>query len=114
MKDLRAFLGLASYYRRFIKSFSTIAAPLNKLSAKGVNFRWSSECQTAFDSLKSALVSAPILGYPNSHDTLYLDCDASSVGIGAVLSQVHNCINRPSFALKLISGSGCWEDSADT
>ena len=90
VKDLRAFLGLASYYRRFIKSFSTIAAPLNKLTEKGVNFRWSSECQTAFDSLKSALVSAPILGYPNSHDTLYLDCDASSVGIGAVLSQVQN------------------------
>ena len=90
VKDLRAFLDLASYYRRFIKSFSTIAAPLNKLTEKGVNFRWSSECQTAFDSLKSALVSAPILGYPNSHDTLYLDCDASSVGIGAVLSQVQN------------------------
>ena len=90
VKDLRAFLGLASYYRKFIQSFSSIAAPLKKLTEKGVNFRWSGDCQKAFDTLKSALVSAPILGYINSHDVLYLDCDASSFGIGAVLSQLQN------------------------
>ena len=88
LKISRAFLGLASYYRKFIQSFSSIAAPLHKLSEKGVNFRWSGECQKAFDTLKTALVSAPILGYINTHDTLYLDCDASSYGIGGVLSQL--------------------------
>ena len=90
VKDLRAFLGLASYYRKFIQSFSTIAAPLNKLTEKGTNFRWSVECQTAFDTLKSVLVSAPILGYINTHDPLYLDCDCSSFAAGAVLSQLQD------------------------
>ena len=88
VKELRAFVGLASYYRKFIQSFSSIAAPLNKLTEKGIIFRCSGECQKAFDTLKSGLVSAPILGYPKSYDTIYLDCDASSVGIGAMLSQL--------------------------
>ncbi|MCW4335043.1 MAG: RNase H-like domain-containing protein [Candidatus Thiodiazotropha endolucinida] len=90
LKEVRSFLGLASYYRRYIQSFSTISAPLNKLSQKGETFLWTSECQNAFEKLKEALVSAPILGYPNIDDQFFLDCDASSVGIGAVLSQFQN------------------------
>ena len=90
MKNLRAFVGLASYYRKFIQSFSSIAAPLNKLTKKGVIFQLSVECQKAFDTLKSGLVSAPVWGYPNSYDTIYIDCDAFSVGTGAVLSQLQN------------------------
>ena len=86
VNDLRASLGLASYYRKFIQSFSSVTAPLNKLTEKG----WSGDGQKAFDTLKSALVSAPILGNINMHDFLYLDCDASSFGIGAVLSQLQN------------------------
>lgn len=90
VKEIKSFVGLASYYQRYIKSFSTISAPLNKLTQKGVAFEWTKECQSAFDTLKDALVSAPILGYPNDKDQMFLDCDASSVAIGAVLSQHQN------------------------
>ena len=90
VKEVRSFVGLASYYRRYVKSFSSICAPLHKLTEKGVSFKWTTECQKAFDTLKEALSSAPILGYPNATDQWYLDCDASSVGTGAVLSQSQN------------------------
>ena len=88
--DVRSFIGLTSYYRRFVKNYATIAKPLNKLMEKGQKFSWSSECQESFEALKTLLVSAPILGYPNEHDRFILDCDASGYGIGAVLSQVQN------------------------
>lgn len=94
VKDIKSFLGLASYYRRYIKSFSTISAPLNKLTQKGETFKWTPECQTAFDTLKEVLTCAPILGYPNIRDQYFIDCDASSVGIGAVLSQMQDGVER--------------------
>ncbi|MCG7879153.1 MAG: RNase H-like domain-containing protein [Candidatus Thiodiazotropha endolucinida] len=90
VKELLSFLGLASYYRRFCKSFGTISAPLHKLTKKNQAFEWSPECQEAFDTLKELLTNAPILGYPNTHDQYFLDTDASSVAVGAVLSQVQN------------------------
>jgi hypothetical protein len=65
VKDVRSFLGLANYYRRFIKDFSKIAKPLTQLLHKNVKFQWTEACQTAFDILKSALVSSPILCYPD-------------------------------------------------
>ena len=85
--DVRSFLGLCSYYRRFVKGFSKIAAPLTRLNEKGVPFQWKEEQQDAFQELKDRLTSPPILGYPQLEGRYILDTDASDTGIGAVLSQ---------------------------
>ena len=85
LKKLRNLLGLANYYRRFVKGFSHIANPLNALTKKGVSFNWTEECAVAFDKLKRALVSAPILAYPNFKEPFLLFVDASSTGIGFTL-----------------------------
>ena len=87
LKDLRSFLGLATYYRRFIKGFANIARPLHALTEKGKQFVWSTDCEEAFSALKNRLTSAPILAYPTKEDPFILDTDASQFGIGAVLSQ---------------------------
>jgi hypothetical protein len=58
------FLGLASYYRRFVSNFATIAAPLHALTKKNVVFQWTPECEEAFGNLKEALTTAPVLVYP--------------------------------------------------
>lgn len=87
LKTLRSFLGLASYYRRFISSFSKIAAPLFELTRKDTPYEWSPECQTAFSSLKHALTEAPVLAYPRFDDGFLLETDASGAGLGAVLAQ---------------------------
>jgi len=86
---LRQFLGLASYYRRFIRNFAKISAPLHALTKKGVPFVWSVACQQAFEHLKQLLCRAPVLAYPQfgpGHQFL-LETDASLEGLGAVLSQ---------------------------
>ncbi|PFX13456.1 Retrovirus-related Pol polyprotein from transposon 17.6 [Stylophora pistillata] len=90
LKELRNFLGLANHYRRFVKGFSHIANPLNALTKKGFSFNWTEECAVAFDKLKRALVSAPILAYPNFKEPFLLFVDASSTGIGFTLAQVQN------------------------
>lgn len=87
VSDLKSFLGLASYYRRFVKGFSCIAAPLFHLLKKGEAFVWSEECHAAFGTLQDALVNAPVLAPPDPNLHFILDTDASSVGSGAVLSQ---------------------------
>ena len=87
LKQLRTFLGLANYYRRFIKGFAHIARPLNVLTKKGVKFSWTQSCDDAFDKLKRALVSAPILVYPDFKEPFLLFVDASSTGIGFTLAQ---------------------------
>ena len=88
LTEVRSFLGLCSYYRRFIPHFSTVAKPLTKLTEKGQEFRWGPEQEEAWNDLKSRLVSAPILAYPDPDQEFILDTDASAYGIGAVLSQV--------------------------
>lgn len=88
--EVKSFMGLASYYRRFVKCFSDIATPLFALSGKE-RFEWTPECSTAFQLLKDRLASAPVLAYPlaeNSAANFVLDTDASSTAIGAILSQV--------------------------
>ena len=85
--EVRSFLGLAAYYRRFVKDFATIASPLHKLTEKGKKFHWNEDCQTSFEALQRCLVTAPILAYPKIEEPFILDTDASNVGIGAVLSQ---------------------------
>ncbi len=87
LKELRAFMGLANYYRRFVKGFAHIASPLNALTKKGVKFEWSQSCSDAFDKLKRALVSAPILAYPDFKKEFLLFVDASSTGLGFTLAQ---------------------------
>ena len=83
------FLGLASYYRRFVPKFAKIAAPLHALLKKENAFEWTTECTTAFNLLKDALTSSPVLVYPKfgPDSEFILETDASFVGLGAVLSQ---------------------------
>ena len=87
MTEIKRFLGLCSYYRRFVKDFATVAKPLTRLTEKNVPFTWSEAEQNSFDTLKD-LTSTPVMAYPDSSATFILDTDASNVGIGAVLSQI--------------------------
>ena len=89
-KELSSFLGLASYYRRFIKHFAHVAAPLHALVHKGKPWQWSTECTEAFFELKKLLISAPVLMLPDFSKSFVLDTDASGEGLGAVLSQTIN------------------------
>lgn len=86
VKEVRSFLGLCSYYRKFIYKFSDIARPLHKLTEKNKRFEWNEDCNSAFDKLRRALISTPILPYPNEDGLFILDTDASNMGLGAVLS----------------------------
>ena len=90
LRQLRGFLGLSGYYRRFVKGYSAIAAPLHDLTKKSRAFTWTGECQEAFDRLKTALSSSPVLALPNDTGTFVLDTDASDYQIGAVLSQIQD------------------------
>ncbi len=85
---VRSFLGLCSYYRRFICGFAHIAGPLHSLLEAGQAFVWSDECQQAFETLKSKLIGADVMSYPNDDGLFILDTDASDTGIGATLSQM--------------------------
>ena len=88
LEELRSFLGLAGYYRRFIPRFATIASPLTELTKKGVKFVWTENTESAFQHLKTCLCSAPILAYPSFDNPFILQTDASDVGLGAVLTQL--------------------------
>uniref|UniRef100_A0A8C5APC8 Gypsy retrotransposon integrase-like protein 1 n=1 Tax=Gadus morhua TaxID=8049 RepID=A0A8C5APC8_GADMO len=86
-RQLKSFLGLASYYRRFVRGFSCVAAPLFRLLQKDREFVWAEDCQSAFETLKGALTKAPVLSPPDPALPFLLDTDASNVGNGAVLAQ---------------------------
>jgi hypothetical protein len=85
--ELKRFLGLAVYYRRFIKDFSSIAAPLHLLLKKDQKWEWTEEQTCSFDKVKEKLISAPLLVHPDYTKPFYLYTDASNYGLGAVLSQ---------------------------
>lgn len=89
-RDVQQFLGLASYYRRFVRDFATIAKPLHRLTERTADFCWTPQCQDAFEELRSRLVSAPVLAFPDYSREFILDTDASDTGIGAVLSQMQS------------------------
>jgi len=85
--DICSFHGLASFYGRFVPNFLTFASPLNKLIKEDVLFVWAERQQHAFDEIKAKLTQALILALPNFEKTFELECNASGVGIGAVLLQ---------------------------
>ncbi|XP_070034429.1 uncharacterized mitochondrial protein AtMg00860-like [Nicotiana tomentosiformis] len=86
--EIRSFLGLAGYYRRFVEGFSSVAAPLTKLTQKNVKFQWSEACEKSFQELKNRLTATPILTLPSPIGKYVIYCDASRVGLGCVL--MHN------------------------
>ena len=89
VKGVQSFLGFANFYRRFIRGYSIIATPLTALTKKTMDFRWSDEAQTAFDTLKNAFSSAPILAHFRAEFPTMLETDASDYAIGCILSQHH-------------------------
>ena len=98
--EIRQFLGLAGYYRRFIQNFSKIAKPLTTLTQKGVTFKWGDNQDAAFQTLKKALCSAPILSLPEGTEDFVVYCDASNQGLGCVLMQRGKVIAYASRQLK--------------
>ena len=97
---VRSFLGLAGYYRRFIKKFSKIAGPLTDLTKIHNQFVWTPKCETSFQELKERLTSAPILTLPNGKDGFVVYTDASRMGLGCVLMQNGQVIVYASSKLK--------------
>ena len=85
--EVRSFLGLAGYYRRFVEGFSSITAPLTKLTQKAAKFQWTDACERSFQELKNRLTSAPVLTLPEGSEGFVIYCDASGVGLGCVLMQ---------------------------
>ncbi|GKB06668.1 putative reverse transcriptase domain-containing protein, partial [Tanacetum coccineum] len=99
--EIRQFLGLAGYYRRFIEGFSKIAKPMTKLTQKSVKFNWGEKEETAFQTLKQKLCSAPILALPEGSENFVVYCDASHKGLGVVLMQKEKVIAYASRQLKI-------------
>ncbi|XP_070019338.1 uncharacterized protein [Nicotiana sylvestris] len=98
--EVRSFLGLARYYRRFVENFSSIAAPMTKLTHKAVKFQWSDACERSFHELKKRLTSAPVLALPEGSEGYVVYCDASKVGLGCVLMHHGNVIAYASRLLR--------------
>ncbi|KAH0729411.1 hypothetical protein KY289_000599 [Solanum tuberosum] len=98
--EIRSFLGLAGYYRRFVEGFSSIASPSTKLTQKTVKFQWSEACENNFQELKKRLITAPVLTLPEGTQGFVVYCDASRVGLGCVLMQNGKVIAYASRQLK--------------
>lgn len=92
--DVRRFIGLASYFRKFIPQFSTVAKPLLKLTEDRAKFLWDDACESAFETLKRLLTEAPILAFPDFDEEFVLTTDASGIGLGAILTQRVNGSER--------------------
>jgi hypothetical protein len=85
--DIRSFLGLAGYYRRFIEEFSKISKPMTELLEKGKTFEWTPRRETNFQELKKRLTTTPVLTMPNMEKPFSICCNASDQGLGCVLMQ---------------------------
>jgi hypothetical protein len=88
VKEVRSFLGLGNYYRRFVQNYSAVVKPLTELTKKDKSFHWDDACQKAFDTLKDVLMGPEIMDFPSHTGDYILDTDACDVSIGAVLSQI--------------------------
>ncbi len=93
--ELRSFLGMCNFYRKFLENFSTISDRLTHLLKKNSEWNWTEECQETFEKIKKLLLEAPILACPDFKNKFILTTDASNVGIGSVLSQDFNGVERP-------------------
>ena len=98
--QIRSFLGLAGYYRRFIIDFSRIAKPMTELLKKGVKFVWDEKCEKAFHTLRQHLTTAPVLAQLDNSKQIDVYCDASGTGFGCVLMQENRVITYASRALR--------------
>jgi hypothetical protein len=95
VRDVRAFIGLAGYYRRHVQNFAKIAKPLTNLTRKNVPFEWGPEQETAFRKLKDISNQEPLLIYPNFSQPFIVACDVSTKAVGAIFLQVRNGEERP-------------------
>ncbi|KAL4021801.1 hypothetical protein IC575_020619 [Cucumis melo] len=100
VSEVRSFLGLAGYYRRFVENFSRIATPLTQLTRKGAPFVWSKACEDSFQNLKQKLVTAPVLTVPDGSGSFVIYSDASKKGLGCVLMQQGKVVAYASRQLK--------------
>lgn len=100
MSEIRSFLGLAGYYRRFVQGFSSIASPLTKLTRKNVPYVWSDKCEDSFQELKKRLTTAPVLTLLSVTGGFTIFTDASNIGLGCVLMQEGKVIAYGSRQLK--------------
>jgi hypothetical protein len=98
--DIRSFLGLAGYYRRFIENFSKIAKPMTELLKNNTKFEWSEACEKSFQELKKRLTTAPVLTLPDFKKDFVVYCDASKQGLGCVLMQEGKVVAYASRQLK--------------
>ena len=92
--EIQSFLGFCFYYRKFTPRFSHIASPLSNLTRKDVKYKWTENCESAFNKLKDMLMTAPVMAYPTDKDEYILDTDASDLAIGGTLIQVQNGIEK--------------------
>jgi hypothetical protein len=99
--EVRSFLGLAGYYRRFIEGFSKLALLLTQLTYKGRAFVWDGQCESSFNELKLKLTTAPVLILPKSDEPFVVYCDASKLGLGGVLMQDGKVVAYASRQLKI-------------
>ncbi|KAL0545085.1 hypothetical protein IC582_020226 [Cucumis melo] len=100
VSEIRSFLGLAGYYRRFVEDFSRIAGPLTQLTRKGTPFVWSLACESSFQKLKQKLMTAPVLTVPDGSGSFLIYSDASKKGLGCVLMQQGKVVAYASGQLK--------------
>ena len=87
VKEVRSFLGLAGYYRKFVEGFSSIARPMTQLLKKDKKFEWTLKCEESFQELKKRLTTTPVLATPDIHKEFVIYCDVSRTGLGGVLMQ---------------------------
>ena len=107
VKEVRQFLGLSSFYHKFVPSFAKLAQPLHSFTKKNAHFKWTKDCQQAFKLLKGKLSEAPVLAYPNFSKGFIIETDASYSGQGVIFSQEQEdgCLHPVSYASRALSSA---------